>query len=200
MELSQFATLASSDQWTLVLGRIAEGSVELDAALRGLHAQLRGLDTREALLSAPQNWTNLADQCRKMVAGAVVEDRDIHSAIAAAIDSASAAYEHRNRFMHDLLTADIDDELLPDPARIRQDGDRYLLRLVSRNGAPGVTVVTLEQAIDVVLRISAETWRLRAARGYLAGRTTWRSLLLGAVEGEWDGTANWTYAGPVSDD
>ncbi len=102
--------------------------------------------------------------------------------------------------MHDLLVADIDDELLPDAERIKQEGDRYLLRLVSKAGVAGVSVVTLDEAIGVVLTLSAETWRLRAARGYLAGRTTWRSLLLGAVEGEWDGTANWTYDGPESDD
>lgn len=200
MELSQIESLDHSDQWTVVRGRIAEGSIELDAALRGLHAQLRGLDTREALLAAPQNWANLAGQCRTMSACAPVADRRIHAAIGAAIDSASAAYDERNRFMHDLLVADIDDELLPDAERIKQEGDRYSLRLVSKAGVPGVSVVTLDEAIGVVLTLSAETWRLRAARGYLAGRTTWRSLLLGAVEGEWDGTANWTYDGPESDD
>ena len=135
-----------------------------------------------------------------MSACAPVADRRIHAAIGAAIDSASAAYDERNRFMHDLLVADIDDELLPDAERIKQEGDRYLLRLVSKAGVAGVSVVTLDEAIGVVLTLSAETWRLRAARGYLAGRTTWRSLLLGAVEGEWDGTANWTYDGPESDD
>ncbi|PKI90693.1 hypothetical protein CW368_08390 [Actinomycetales bacterium SN12] len=200
MELKELSALSPGDQWTVVRGRIAEGSVELDAALRGLHAQLRGLDTREALLHAPQNWSTLADQCRTMSACAAIGDREIHAAIAAAIDSASAAYEARNRFMHDLLVADIAEEFIPDPERIRQQDDRYLLRLVSKTGVPGVTVVTLDEAIEVVRRLSAETWRLRAARGYLAGRTTWRSLLLGVVQGEWDGTANWTYNGSESAD
>ncbi|MDQ0648610.1 hypothetical protein QFZ53_002806 [Microbacterium natoriense] len=200
MDREQLATLPTPDQWTFVRGRIAEAAVELDSALRGLHAQLRGLDTREALLSASQNWTIVADQCRTMIACAPVEDREIHAAIGAAIDSAAAAYDERNRYMHDLLAADVDDELIPDPGHIRQRGDFYLLRLTQKAGVPGVTVVTLEQAIAVVVKLSAETWRLRAARGYLAGRTTWRSLLLGVVEGEWDGTATWTFGGSEPDD
>lgn len=46
----------------------------------------------------------------------------------------------------------------------------------------------------------AASWRLRAARAYLAGQTTWRTLLLGSLEGEWDGTANWTYSGADDDE
>ncbi|WP_454172192.1 hypothetical protein [Microbacterium maritypicum] len=196
MNLKQLRKLPASDQWTFVRGRIAESSVELDAALRGLHAQLRGLDSREAMLSASKNWSIVADQCRTMMPCAPVPDRNVHVAISSAIDSAAAAYEERNRYMHDLLAADVDDELVPDPDRIRQEGDYYLLALATKSGGPGVTLVTLDRAIDVVLRLTTETWRLRAARGYLAGRTTWKSLLMGVVEGEWDGTANWTYSGP----
>jgi len=68
MDLEQLDRLPSADQWTFVRGKIAEASVTLDAALRALHAQLRGLNTREALLSASQNWTLVADQCRTMIA------------------------------------------------------------------------------------------------------------------------------------
>ncbi|MDQ0894851.1 hypothetical protein [Agromyces ramosus] len=199
MDLEQLAELPLSDQWTFVRGRIAEASVELDAALRGLHAQLRGLDTREALLSASQNWTIVADQCRTMIACAPVPNAAIHSAIGAAVDSAAAAYDERNRYMHDLLAADVADELIPDPNRIKQTNDYYLLRLTQKAGVPAVTLVTLGRAIEVVLTLSAETWRLRAARGYLAGQTTWRSLLLGDVEGGWNGTVTWTYGGAESD-
>lgn len=200
MELEELNALPHADRWTFVRGRIAEAAVELDAALRGLHAQLRGLDTREALLSAAQNWTTVANECRTMLACASVDNPAIRASIGSAIDSAAAAYDGRNRYMHDLLVADIDDELIPDPDRIRQNGDRYLLRLTQKSGVPGVTVVTLDQAVAVAIRLTAETWRLRAARGYLAGRTTWRSLLLGSVEGDWDGSASWTYDGSEPDD
>lgn len=200
MDLEQLDQLPSADQWTFILGKIAEAAVTLDAALRALHAQLRGLNTREALLSASQNWTLVADQCRTMIACAAVTDRNVHSAISASIDSAAAAYDERNRYMHDLLTADVDDELLPDANRIRQQGDYYLLRLTRKANTPAVTLVTLDEARGVVTTLVAASWRLRAARGYLAGQTIWRTLLLGSLEGEWDGTANWTYSGKDDDE
>lgn len=200
MDLEQLDQLPSADQWTFVRGKIAEASVELDAALRALHAQLRGLNTREALLSASQNWTLVTDQCRTMIACAAVTDRAVHSAISASIDSAAAAYDERSRYMHDLLTADVDDELPPDANRIRQEGDYYLLRLTSKANTPAVTRVTLDEARGVVTTLVAASWRLRAARGYLAGQTTWRTLLLGSLEGEWDGSASWAYSGEDDDE
>lgn len=200
MDLDRLDELIPSDQWTFLLGRIAEGAVELDAALRQLHAQLRGLNTREAVLAAPQNWTRVAEQCRAMLACARVEDRDTHAAMSAAIDIATAAYDERNRFMHDLLTADVDDELLSDRQRIRQQGDRYLVRLTHKAGTEPVTPVTLDHAREVATTLVGAKWRLRAARGYLSGQTTWRTLLLGHLEGGWDGNATWTYSGPDADD
>lgn len=195
MDLEKLDDLSEPDMWTFVRGRIVEAAVELDAAMRGLHAQLRGLDGVDALLGAPQNWTELADQCRKLIKKPVIEDDTVRIAIEDAITSATAAYAERNRHIHDLLATDISDELLPDPDRIRRQGDCYLIRLTKKENAPLATLVTIESAHQVVTDLVAAIWRMRAARGYLAGRTSWRSLLLGKLEGEWDGTANWTYGG-----
>ncbi len=197
MDIEELSELPVNDQWTFLRGRIAEAAVDLEAALRGLHAQLRGLDTREALLAAPLNWSNLVSQCTTMSACAPVQDRAVHRAIGGTIDEAGRAYEFRNRYAHDLLTADLADELIPDPDRIRRDGDRFLARLATKNTStdPAITIVTLEEATNVVRSLVAATWKLRAARGYLAGRTTWKSALLGELQGEWDGTASWVYGG-----
>lgn len=191
--------MTPDDQWTFVRGRIVETSVALDAALRGLHAQLRGLDSNEALLSAPQSWTLVVDQCRTMTACTGVGENGLRAAIGQAIDEAAAAYEMRNRYMHDLLTKDVDEELLPDPSMISKREGIFLLRLASKGGTAAIASVTFEEAIETAQALVAATWKLRAARGYLAGQTTWRTALLGELQGHWGGSATWTYAGPNDD-
>ncbi|WP_400995246.1 hypothetical protein [Agromyces sp. GXQ0307] len=199
MDIDLLEALPLADQWTFVRGRIVETSVELDAALRGLHAQLRGLDSVEALLSAPVNWTQAVDQCRTMTACAAVDESAIRAAIGKALDEAAIAYERRNRYMHDLLTADLADELLPDPTLIDKRNEYYLLRLSSKQNSATVTHVVLDDAIGTVNALVAAMWKVRAARGYLAGQTTWRTALLGELEGDWHGTATWTYGGSDDD-
>lgn len=199
VDIAELEDLPLADQWTFVRGRIVETSVELDAAMRGLHAQLRGLDGVEALLSAPVNWTQAVDQCRTMTACTTLDEPRIRAAIGRALDEAGVAYESRNRFMHDLLTADLADELLPDPTLIDKRNDYYLVRLASKHRSPTVRRVVLDDAIGTVSELVAAAWKVRAARGYLAGQTTWRSALLGELDGDWHGTATWTYGGPDDD-
>jgi hypothetical protein len=52
---------------------------------------------------------------------------------------------------------------------------------------------------ETVRALIAATWKLRAARGYLAGQLTWRTALLGDLEGGWGGSATWTYDGSDDD-
>ena len=200
VDLEALKKLAPDDQWTFVRGRIAEEAVALDAALRGLHAQLRGLDSVEALLAAPQQWTRALETCQTMTAHVDLDDESIRRAIGRAIDDAGVAYELRNRYMHDLLTEDVGDEDLPDPNMVKKENGRFLVKLAGKGAKPAVTKVTLEQAIEAAQAVVAATWRLRAARGYLAGRITWRTALWGELEGNWDGSATWTYDGPEDDD
>ncbi len=101
--------------------------------------------------------------------------------------------------MHDLLTADLADELLPDPTLIDKRNEYYLLRLSSKQNSATVTHVVLDDAIGTVNALVAAMWKVRAARGYLAGQTTWRTALLGELEGDWHGTATWTYGGSDDD-
>jgi hypothetical protein len=200
MELESLQELAPDDQWTFVRGRIVEASVALDAALRGLHAQLRGLDSVEALLDVPQNWTQAVGECRKMTARHHFDEAPLQTAILRAIDEAAAAYENRNRYMHDLLTKDVDEELLPDPSMIIEHDGMFLLRLSRKEGAPNVASVTFSAAVETARAVVAATWKLRAARGYLAGQTTWRTALLGELQGGWGGSATWEYDGPDAGD
>jgi hypothetical protein len=185
MELGPLRELAPDDQWTFVRGRIVETSVALDAALRGLHAQLRGLYSVEALLDVAQNWTQAVGECREMTARHHFEEALLRTAIIRAIDEAVAAYERRNRYMHDLLTKDVDEELLPDPSMIVEYDGMFLLRLSRKEGAPNVASVTCSAAVETTRALVAATWKLRAARGYLAGQTRWRTALLGELEGGW---------------
>lgn len=134
-----------------------------------------------------------------MIAQVVVDDESMRSAIGRAIDEAGGAYELRNRYMHDLLTQDIDDEDIPDPGIAKKQNGRFLVKLAGKGMKPAVTKVTMEDAVETARALIAATWKLRAARGYLAGRTTWRSALLGELEGEWDGSATWTYNGSEDD-
>lgn len=199
VDLESLQELPPDDQWTFVRGRIAEEAVALDAALRGLHAQLRGLDSVEALLAAPQSWARTIETCQTMTAQVAIDDESIRRAIGSAIDDAGVAYELRNRYMHDLLTQDIDDENLPDPDMVKKTNGRFLVKLAGKTSKPAVTNVTFEEAVETVLALVAATWKLRAARGYLAGQTTWRTALLGELEGGWGGSATWTYDGPDDD-
>lgn len=193
VDLETLNEIPLADQWTFVRGRIVETSVELDAALRGLHAQLRGLDSIEALLSAPVNWTQAMDQCRTMTACATVEEAPIRAAIGRALDEAATAYGRRNRYLHDLLTANLADEMLPDGALIDKRNEYYLIRLASKQHSAAATAVILDDAIATARALVTAVWKVRAARGYLAGQTTWRTALLGDLQGDWHGTAIWSH-------
>lgn len=96
--------------------------------------------------------------------------------------------------MHDLLVEHIDiDDAPPDlESAPRSDDDRYRLRLARKKDAPESESVSLDHAIALVHSLVAATWRLRATRNYLTnGSATWTGMLVGYVEGDWDGNASW---------
>lgn len=188
MDLEQLHTLPASDKWIFVRGRIVSEAVSMDAALRGVHAALRGRDDRDALLDGSAMWSNAVKECRQLLEIYSPLDDEMRAAIHSALDSASAAWDMRNRYMHDLLSARIDDPAAP--AKQRADDDRYRLRLTRQQNAPEVDSVSLNDAINLVQSIVAALWRLRAARQYLRNGS-WRSMLLAHVEGDWDGNAGW---------
>ena len=104
-----------------------------------------------------------------MTACAAVGEDGLRAAIGQAIDGAAAAYESRNRYMHDLLTRDVDEELLPDPSMIRKHDGFFLLRLATKGGTPAIASGTFDEAIDTARALIAATWksepRARIPRG-----------------------------------
>jgi hypothetical protein len=193
MDLEQLQTLKPSDRWVFLRGRIASEAVDMDAALRGLHAILRNRHDREALLEAPESWGATWRECIEKLTTHDVDD-ELRRAIRSALDHAARAWNSRNRYMHDLLVARVDpiDEPSVVERQTRAEDDRYRLRLAPRSEATEVESVSISDAISLVCSITAAKWRLRAARLYLANESTsWRSMLLGHVTGDWDGNADW---------
>lgn len=76
--------------------------------------------------------------------------------------------------MHDLLveSIDIDDEPPTVERQPRAEDDRFRMRLARKRDAPESESVSLRDAIALVSSLVAATWRLRAARIYLAEGTT----------------------------
>ncbi|WP_417512548.1 hypothetical protein [Microbacterium sp.] len=191
MDLDQLRKLPASDGWIFMRGRIATEAVNLEAALRGVHAALRGRNDRSALLAAPESWGQLAKKCGELLDAYEPLDAAMRESIRAALDDAVAAWRERNRYAHDLLVARLttdDDPLDPQPPRA--EDERYRLRLAYRANAPEVESVSLDDATALVAGIVAATWRLRAARSFLADGS-FASMLRNPVEGDWDGNASW---------
>lgn len=191
MEIDELRHMTSADRWVFVRGRIATEAVDMDAALRGVHAALRNRHDRDALLEAKPAWSTTLTQCKAELQTRGLSD-EMRDAAVHVLDDAGRMWNERNRYMHDLLVVSIDiDDAPPVFTEPRAEDDRYLLRLARVNDAPESVSVSLDSAIQLVLELVAVTWRLRALRFYLAKESGgWRGMLLGHVEGVWDGTAD----------
>lgn len=124
-------------------------------------------------------------------------DDTMRSVIQAALDDAGRAWNYRNRYMHDLLveSIDIDDEPPTIQREPRAEDDRYRLRLARKKNAPEHESVSLDDAINLVYALVAARWRLRAARSFLINHSdVWRGMLVGHLQGGWDGNADWISA------
>ncbi len=164
----------------------------MDAALSGVHAALRDRQDREALLEAPESWGSKMRECNARLSARSVP-APLHAAMEHALQDAALAWYERNRYMHDLLVDRLDvDDAPPELAETRADDARYRLRLSRKKDVPESVSVSFDEAVELVCKLVAATWRLRATRYCLSNLSSvWRSMLLGAVEGEWDGTASW---------
>lgn len=145
-----------SGQRLFLLGRITAETTSLDAALRFVHAALRGRHERH---------DGIDDGGR----------RAIHSTLTAA----NKLYATRNRYIHDLLRADL------------LSGGWELAGLERQSdGEQNITATTFDGMVQLVEDLVGVTWRLRGAAFYILNGS-WIGLSTGAVEGQWDGSADY---------
>jgi hypothetical protein len=180
MELDALRALPITDQQTFLLGRIAGETTRMDAALRLLHAALRGEQDLDAFLDAPNFFTTNAKECRKLTKEHPAIDDGTRSAVLRAVTFAGNHYTRRNRYIHDLLRRDLLDRSW-ELARLSRQG----------GGTPASEPVSFEAAVALVRGLVAATWRLRGCALYVLNHS-WEGMALGEVQGEWDGSATYT--------
>lgn len=179
MELKALRALPVTDQQTFLLGRIAAETTRMDAALRLLHAALRGENEIDAFLDAPKFFTSNAKECQKLTKEHSIIDEETRAAVLHAVTFAGKHYTRRNRYIHDMLRRDLLDR-------------SWELAPLSREeeGSPTSEPVSFENAVALVTGIVAATWRLRGCALYVLNRS-WEGMALGEVEGDWDGSATY---------
>lgn len=107
MELDALRALPPSDQRVFLLGRITSETTSLDAALRFVHAALRGRHEIDAFLDAPRFITTIVKECKALLAQHDRIDDVGRRAVNATLTAANKLYATRNRFVHDMLRADL---------------------------------------------------------------------------------------------
>ncbi len=171
--------LPSSDQRVFLLGRITAETTSLDAALRFVHAALRGRHEIDAFLDAPRYITTIVKECKALLAKHDGIDAVGRRAANATLTAANKLYTSRNRFIHDMLRADL------------LSGGWELAGLQRRSdGEQNITATTFDDMVQLVEDLVGVTWRLRGAAFYILNGA-WGGLATGAVEGRWDGSADY---------
>jgi hypothetical protein len=180
MELETLRTLPAKDQQTFLLGRIASETTSMDAALRLVNAALRGQRNVDAYLDAPDFFSANAKQCRILINKHPNLTDETRKAVLGAVSASSKTYTQRNRYIHDLLRSDLLDK-------------SWELASLSRRpeGATEFETVSFDDMVGLVRELVTATWRLRASALYIL-QGTWEGMTFGAVDGEWDGSANYT--------
>lgn len=181
MNLERLRALPSADQRVFLLGRITAETTNMDAALRFVHASLRGKDDMDAFLDAPDYVSTNVKACRKLLAERSDLSEEAAHSIRQTLKAVSETYTRRNRFIHDLLRASVLDDTWELVRLTRQEPDQ-----------PTEKTISLEDTIRLVCEIVGVTWRLRGAAQYVRNGT-WRGTALGHVVGEWDGSAFYTH-------
>lgn len=179
MRLETLEGLPVSDQQTFLLGRIVAETTRMDAALRFLHAALRGEHDVLASLDAPDRYSDNSKQCRRLIGDHNTVDDETRAAVLAALASADENYARRNRYAHDMLRRDVLDRSW-ELARLSRQAE----------GEPDAKQVSFADAVALVTDIVAVTWRLRACGLYVLTRK-WEGMALGYVTGDWDGNASY---------
>lgn len=179
MELDVLRTLPSSDQRVFLLGRITSETTSLDAALRFVHAALRGRHEIDAFLDAPRYITSIAKECKTLLADYDGIDDAGRRAVNATLTAANKLYATRNRYVHDMLRADL------------LSGGWELAGLERQpDGEQRITETTFSGMVELIGNLVGVTWRLRGAAFYILNGS-WSGLATGAVEGQWDGSADY---------
>lgn len=179
MELDLLRTLPSSDQRVFLLGRITAETTSLDAALRFVHAALRGRHEIDAFLDAPRYITTIVKECKALLGQREGIDDADRRAVNSTLTSANKLYTSRNRFIHDLLRSDLLSEGWELAGLERQP-----------DGEQNITATTFEGMVQLVEDLVGVTWRLRGAAFYILNGS-WSGLATGTVEGRWDGSADY---------
>ncbi|QWS33046.1 hypothetical protein [Curtobacterium aetherium] len=179
MDLDTLRTLPSSDQRVFLLGRITSETTSLDAALRFVHAALRGRHEIDAFLDAPRYITTIVKECKALLSQRDDIDDGGRRAVNAILTAANKLYTSRNRFIHDMLRADL-------------LSGRWELAGLERqpDGEQDITATTFDGMVGLVEDLVGVTWRLRGAAFYILNGS-WSGLATGAVEGQWDGSADY---------
>lgn len=179
MELEELRRLPAADQQVFLLGRIAAETTSMEAALRFLHAALRGLRSLDAYLDAPTYVSSIIRECQTLAREHAELDAESQTAIRATLRSTKDAYALRNRFTHDLLREDL------------LDRSWELARLTRQpEGAPDLSGTSFDDMVALVLNLIAAKYRLRGSAIFVL-QGTWRGLAFGSVQGEWDGSVTY---------
>jgi hypothetical protein len=179
VELHVLRALPVPDQQTFLIGRIAEETTRMDAALRMVHAALRGEHDIDAFLDAPNFFSSSARECKILVKEHPTLDADTRAAINHSVTFASQCYTRRNRYIHDVLTQDL------------LDRSWELSHLSRQPLGVQAEVVSFDDAVALVTDLVTATWRLRGCAMYALNRG-WGGMAFGEVEGDWDGTASYS--------
>ncbi|MBF4598163.1 hypothetical protein ITJ50_03405 [Curtobacterium sp. VKM Ac-2889] len=175
MDLDALYALDAADQRVFLLGRLADETTSVDAALRWLHAALNGERSVTAFRDAPAGFQRCAEACSAKVNTSSRLTQEQRAHVSRTISDARAAYKRRNRYTHDLLVEDL----------LSVNG--WELMRLDRFG-PDFTSTSAAEMVALVVELVALKYRLRGAALYLLqGR--WEAWAFGAVEGSWDGSA-----------
>lgn len=155
-------------------------TTSMDAALRLVHAALRGEHDIEAFLDAPNFVSTIVKECRILVHDHETLTPQAKKAVLSALNAAGKAYTRRNRFTHDLLR----DDLL--------DRSWELARLTRpAKSRPDFEPTSFEDMVDLVTSLVAVKFRLRGCALFVLNGS-WAGMALGEVKGDWDGSATST--------
>ena len=154
-------------------------ATSLDAALRFVHAALRGRHEIDAFLDAPRYITTIVKECKAPLAQHDGIDATGRRAVNATLTAANKLYTSRNRFIHDMLRADL------------LSGGWELAGLERQpDGEQNVTATTFDGMVGLVEDLVGVVWRLRGAAFYILNGS-WSGLATRPVEGQWDGSADY---------
>lgn len=107
MDLNTLRTLPPSDQRVFLLGRVISETTSLEAALRFVHAALRGRHEISAFLDAPRYITTIVKERIALLPQHDGIDEAGRPAVNATLNTANKLYTSRSRYIHDRLPTDL---------------------------------------------------------------------------------------------